>query len=295
VRLCIYRVRDGAKAPYRKKDFKTLLNHKTMAGLAAHVAQGIMTQRGIDRAAEVIRDHMRRAEYFNCVQLDVFATAFLRNCRNSEAARAAIENAAGIPINLLSAWDEAHLGFVGAASAEANMGDGVLIDIGGGSTELTRIIGGKDCDNISIAQGSLSSFSSHVLSILPTEREMDSIAREFQQRVQADEHYRNVRCSTVYGIGGSARGVAKIYGEAFLDGKHPDVMEPAQVKRILQLYLREPEAFAHLALKAVPDRIHTAIPGCIIVAELLADFDAQQLRICKGGVREGYLIDRLLR
>ena len=294
VRLCIYQVRDVSKKAYRKKDLKVLLNHKTMAGLAAHVDGGVMTKRGIERAAEVIRDHLARAEYFDCDRLDMFATAFLRNCSNSAKAKAAIEKAAGVPVNLLSAWDEAHLGFVGARCGEPGLDDGVLMDIGGGSTELTRVSGGRDFDNISIAQGSLSSFSNRVAGILPTEHEMYLIAKDLRAKVEADERYLDVRCDTVYGIGGSTRGIARVYGEAFLDGRKPDTLEPAMVERVLDLFRDQPQAFAHMALKAAPDRVHTVIPGCVIAAEVLRDLGAKRLRICKCGVREGYLIDRML-
>ena len=75
-------------------------------------------------------------------KMEVFATAVIRNALNCEEAVAAIEEAAELPISLLSATDEAHLGFVGATCDRA-IERGTLIDIGGGSTELTRIENGN--------------------------------------------------------------------------------------------------------------------------------------------------------
>jgi exopolyphosphatase/guanosine-5'-triphosphate,3'-diphosphate pyrophosphatase len=294
VRLCVYQVRSDAQPPFRKRDLKTLLNHKTMAGLASHVVDGSMTARGIERAAEAIRGHMQRADYFDCKQLAVFATAFLRNCDNSADARAAIETKAGIPVDLLSARDEAHLGYVGASCADEGMGEGVLVDIGGGSTEFTRISNSKDSDNISIPCGSLSSFSSRVAGIMPTEEEMNLIACDFRNEAMRRKQYRTMHCKTVYGIGGSMRAMAKLFGEAFCNGKKPDTLMAEDVERLLRLYRQTPDAFAHIALQAVPDRIHTVVPGCIITREITAGFAAQSIRICRGGVREGYLIERML-
>ena len=76
-------------------------------------------------------------------RIDVFATAVLRNISNSAQAIAAIEQGAGCSISLLSNADEAHLGFVGASS-RGTLDDGALIDIGGGSTEITVIENGID-------------------------------------------------------------------------------------------------------------------------------------------------------
>ena len=53
-------------------------------------------------------------------------------------------------------------------------------------------------------------------------------------------------------------------------------------------------AYAHSALKASAERIHTLTPGCVILEALLSGLGAQKLEICKFGVREGYLIERVL-
>lgn len=114
IRLVVYDVKDAHKRTYTSKDFKSLINDKVMAGLSAYVVDGAFTQDGIDRAISVLRGHAKRARYFNCEKMEVFATAVIRNASNCEEAVIAIEEGAELPISLLSAQDEAHLGFVGA-------------------------------------------------------------------------------------------------------------------------------------------------------------------------------------
>ena len=41
--------------------------------------------------------------------------------------------------------------------------------------------------------------------------------------------------------------------------------------------------------------MHPLVPGCIILGELFDACGAERLDVCKYGVREGYLIDRMLR
>ena len=161
IRLVVYDVKDAHKRTCTNKDFKSLINDKVMAGLSAYVVDGVFTQDGIDRAVSVLRGHAKRARYFDCEKMEVFATAVIRNALNCEEAVAAIEEAAELPISLLSATDEAHLGFVGATCDRA-VERGTLVDIGGGSTELTRIESSLDFDNASIGQGSLSSFAHYL-------------------------------------------------------------------------------------------------------------------------------------
>lgn len=293
IRLCIYEVDSPSKTTLQKKDVHTLLNYKIMAGLAAYVKDGAMTKKGVKRAINTINAHLRRASHFSCERIDIFATAVLRNCSNSTEATAAIEEGCSATITILSNWDEAHLGFIGA-SLEKPLENGTLIDIGGGSTELTRIAQKGDSDNISIPQGSLSSFALHVEGLLPTEQEMDAIARTFRTHL-ANTTRASYETTDLFGIGGAIRSAAKVYGDVFNDGARDSILLPQHIDAILTSYRRDPQVFAHRALKTIPDRIHTFIPGCIIIDELFTLCRAERLAIHKCGIREGYLIDRVLK
>ena len=294
IRLVVYDVKDAHTRTCTNKDFKSHINDKVMAGLSAYVVDGVFTQDGIDRAVSVLRGHAKRARYFDCEKMEVFATAVIRNALNCEEAVAAIEEAAELPISLLSATDEAHLGFVGATCDRA-VERGTLVDIGGGSTELTRIESSLDFDNASIGQGSLSSFAQHVRAILPTPGEMDAIAEAFRKRFAGLPDPDAYRSEALYGIGGSVRAAAKMHAQATGAAVRPKTMTKQQIHAILAWCRTDPDTFAHAALKASAERVHTLVPGCIILGELFDACGAERLDVCKYGVREGYLIDRMLR
>lgn len=293
IRLVVYEVKNDHLAAYTNRDFKSLINDKVMAGLAAYVEGGVFTQAGIDKAASVLRGHAKRAGYFGCVKLEVFATAVLRNATNCTEAVAAIEAASGLHISLLSARDEAHLGFVGA-TCDRCVERGTLVDIGGGSTELTRIEGGCDFDNASMGQGSLSSFTNHVRAILPTAAEMDAIASELRDHLASLPCAEAYHTEALFGIGGSVRAAAKMLAQAAGGIPRPKTMTAADIRAILEWCRSNPDAFAHTALKASAERIHTLVPGCVILLTLFEALGAQRLEVCKYGVREGYLIERML-
>lgn len=293
IRLVIYEVKENARAPYSKKDFRSLINEKKIAGLSAYVVDGAFTQAGIDKAVEVLSEHLRRAANFNCRSVSVFATAVLRNAENSDAAVRAISKAIGMPIDLISARDEAHLGFVGA-TCDRDIERGTLVDIGGGSTELTVIAGGEDSHCVSLRQGSVSSYAQFVDMILPTAEEMHEMEAAFKGRLDALGDLEPYRTGRLYGIGGATRAATKIYGTAFCSGVRPKTLELHQLDAVLTLLARDPHTFAHLAVKAAPDRLHTLVPGCVITLALMRELDVRTIEICKYGVREGYLIERVL-
>lgn len=293
IRLCVYDVNTTSPKSVGKKDLSILLNYKVMAGISSYIEDGVLSEKGIKKAARTIREQCQRAAYFTPEGVEVFATAVLRNCSNSAAAKDAIEEACGQSITLLTTEEEAHLGLVGAQTDGA-IEDAVVVDIGGGSTELTAMRNAAEQASASLPQGSLSSFSAFVRGILPTEMEEEEIARSFRDRLAALP-VGAFASQELVGIGGAIRSAAKVYGDCFCAGKRSNVLLLEHIEEILEAYHADAGTFMSRALQTIPDRIHTFIPGCILIKEVFSFTGARQLRIAKHGLREGYLIERILR
>lgn len=293
IRLVVYEVGDDKQSSYSCKDFKRIVNEKEMAGLAAFVEDGLFNEDGIDRAVGILKTLAKHAGYFNCKSLEVFATAVIRNARNCDAVMQTLRERTGLRVTLLSERDEAHLGFVGASCGKA-LTRGTLIDIGGGSTELSRIADAIDSDDISIGQGSLSSFATCVSSILPTADEMEAVAEAFRAKLTRIGDLSPYRANILYGVGGSARAATKIVAQVQGLSSKPRTIGAGDVAQVLDACRTGDASFAHCALKASAERVHTMIPGCIIISELFSALGANRLEVCKYGVREGYLIERVL-
>ncbi len=294
VRLVIYSVNEQSCEPYTKKDFRYIIDEKEVAGLSAYVQDGIFTEDGIAKATQVLKEHLRCVNNFDCKQVCIFATAVLRNCINSKEATRSISKAIKKPIDILSARDEAHLGFIGA-TCDRNIGRGTLIDIGGGSTELSHIVHNNDINGVSVPQGSVSSYAKFVNKILPTRKEMHTIETAFRRRLVKIKNLKDYHTKRLYGIGGAPRAALRIYQAAFGKNQRQKTLTIDQIHEVLTLLANDPHDFSHIAIKAVPDRLHTLIPGCLIIITLLREFKAESIEICKHGVREGYLIERILK
>ena len=292
IRLCIYALPDVPSDSLTKKDITVLLNYKEMAGISSYVKNGKLSEKGIKKASRILREQIERASYFSPDAVRVFATAVLRNAKNSESAKQAIEKNCGVPITLLTNEEEALLGLAGA-SLDGSIETATLVDIGGGSTELTALSKGKLQAATSLPLGSLSSFTQYVSGILPSTSEMEAIAEAFDA-LYADLPETVFEHKELVGIGGAIRSAAKVYGDVFREGKRSSELLPEQLDEILAAYSRDPDAFMIKALQTIPDRIHTFIPGCVIIARVFALTGAHRLRIAKHGVREGFLIERIL-
>ncbi len=292
IRLAVFDVERHFGKRLEPNEFREILDEKAVAGLSAYVVGGALSQAGVQKAVDVLGKHLTSARNIDCKKVHVFATAVLRNCSNSAQVVSAIEEGTGLPIDLISGRDEAHLGFVGASIGQ-HMDEGLLVDIGGGSTELTRIEGGRDRDNVSLAQGSVSSYAQFVSMVLPTAEECAQIRKAFTEQL-AGLRKPVAPAPQAYGIGGSVRAVSKMSAALAGRGKALKQLSPNEIDAMFDLLEREPTQFAHLAVKAVPDRLHSMVPGALILREALRAAGAETLTLCKYGVREGYLAERVL-
>lgn len=289
VRLVVYEPKPSNAA----KPFRTLIDEKKMAGLAAYVNNGVFTEAGIKRAESVLGDLLRLADNLGCSRTDIFATAVLRNCANSEAAASAIEAAIDYPLSVLPARDEAHLGFVGASIGNS-LTAGTLVDIGGGSTELTALGPDGDHAGASIPFGCVLAYANYVRTVLPTPAECRIMGDAFRREVEALPNKDGYRSERLYGIGGSVRAVAKMLAAISADGVRPSVIARGDLEGLFDLLQGDAPTFAHRAVKAAPERIHSLVPGMVILRTLTEELQAAEVVPCKYGIREGYLITHML-
>ncbi len=287
VRLCVYDVSSD------KKRFKTIVNRKITAGLASYVENGVLSDRGIQVAATSVRRCLKRASRLDASRVDVFATAALRNISNSVEAIAAVEKGAACTVTLLTDKDEAHLGFVGA-SYEGVLDNGVLVDIGGGSVEATLVADEHDVMCASLPLGSLSAYKKHVADILPTPEELLAIRKDLSQLLSVElDGIAAHRVKRLFGIGGSIRAIAKVNALLRSEATVTEITR-AHAETLLGEVTGSRRAFIDAVLYISPERLHTISCGLAILVELFERFDAQTLRVCEHGVREGFLIERVL-
>ena len=146
--------------------FTILFKDKVMAGLAGYVEDGNLSLDGIARAVLGLLSFRNTLEALSIAQVSVFATASLRNIRNTEQAVNTIQRATGFSIEVISGEEEARYGYAGAME-ELDLADGVFVDIGGASTEVVRFAKGKLETADSCPVGSLKLYRDWVKKILP--------------------------------------------------------------------------------------------------------------------------------
>lgn len=287
VRLSVFRVEDG-KA-------QNLFNEKQTVGLAGYRKDGRMTEEGIRALIETLSHFAFILDQLGDIHhTHAIATASIRNVSNSEEVLRRVKETLGMDIEILSGEEEAHLAYVGAAGTVEGHKDGVLTDIGGGSTEIVLFREGQVVDSASLDIGSLSVFRDYVGGLFLTNDERKAMDERLKFLLNAQAVERG-RYPILCAVGGSARATLKMYNTLFDEHPGNDEMNPDDLKTLMKhlLDIGDKEKM-EIILKVKADRIHTLLPGLSILYRIAKYFHVDTIAVSQTGIREGYVISRII-
>lgn len=284
VRLSIYKCEGG--------EIRLLMNRKVMAGLAGYVRHGALTPEGIEVACQTLQGYRSLMDNLELPDLRVFATASLRNISNTEEAVGAVMAATGLQVDVLSGREEAELSFRGAIQ-NAGLYNGLLVDLGGGSTELVSYRNRTIQSACSLSVGSLSLFSRYVEKLFPNKEERKNIRQAVRSQL---EQFSAPQSPTrhICGVGGTIRAACKVANAMFTRPAGDRSLDRDELKEMLRRLKKPGKDELRLLLKTVPDRIHTITPGLLALDTIAKAYQAQTITASACGVREGYLLSRVL-
>lgn len=286
VRLSVYKqVKDKAVH---------LFSEKEQASLRNYVKKGNLTDKGIDRLIATLRRFNSIISNFDDIDsVHPFATATIRDVANRSEILKRVKDELGLEIEILSGEDEARLSFIGA-SKSVDVSEGILTDIGGGSSEVVIIDQGKVIKSTSLSIGSLSAFNEYVTGLFTNKKEKKAIDNAVKLLLAENKMYREKQ-SNLSAVGGSARASLKFYNEYYNLSNYNSTMDAKKfnkmVKEILEMDDRD---ILDRILEIKPDRVHTLIPGMVILNRLAKYFYVNEINISQTGVREGYVYSKLL-
>ncbi|MGL5541104.1 MAG: hypothetical protein ACRDBX_05675 [Erysipelotrichaceae bacterium] len=286
IRLSIYQIEANT--------ISLLFNKKTMAGLAGYVNNGSMSEKGVELAIDTLKEYKRIVDTFQVGDMVVFATASLRNVKNSQQVVSEIEQAVGVSIDLISGKEEARLDFVGVTQL-LDVKEGLIVDIGGGSTELVVYQNNEIISSTSIPIGSLSLWHRFVKEIVPSEKEIKQMKAFIKHELLKNNEVQSGTYPTLCGVGGTIRAMRKINNDFFDLNKNNNEMELENVKNILDLYLNFDSHITKQILRLAPERINSFIPGLLILRMIGKYYGCERIVVSDYGVREGYLKDRFMK
>lgn len=284
IRLTLYEIENGS--------FKILFREKIMAGLAGYVENSALSAEGVECACAGLLTFRSILQTLHIEHISVFATASLRNISNTQQALGIIRAATGYSVEVLSGESEALLGYAGAMQ-ELHLRSGAFLDIGGASTEIVTFDEGKPVDFASFPIGSLSLYRRCVKRILPGQGSLKRLQQEIDKTIQPG-HAALAERPLLVGVGGTARAAFKLAQHYYKISNDCHTITAGQLNGLCSFLCSGKKEASNLILRLEAERIHTLVPGVLILQHIFQLFGAQQLIISKYGVREGYLCKKIL-
>lgn len=290
VRMAVYDISPAGGA-------EMLLKKKHVVGLAGYVKDGRMTQAGIDKAVEILQEFRAFLACFHIDHVCAFTTAALRNASNSREAVAEIERRTGLAIRVITGDEEATFDFIGATHGLAGE-SGLLVDIGGGSTELVAFAAGRIERKVSLPLGATALAARFSTEVLPSRAECAAMRAEAQEVLAGASSFARIQAPVLCGIGGTFKSGLALYRAVYGKSAGDDLtMEAARLPELIERFVRDralPQEDVVLLMRAVPDRLPTILPGLVVADVIAKRFGAQRITYSDSGVREGFIYSEII-
>ncbi|BEV00594.1 Ppx/GppA family phosphatase [Novosphingobium olei] len=275
VRLVIYG--GPARAP------AVLHNEKVTARLGKAVAEtGLLSEKARNAALASLRRYRALLRLKGVEQIEVVATAAVRDAANGQEFLAAVE-AMGFAPRLLSGEEEAVTSAHGVIGAFPQA-KGVVGDLGGGSLELVDIENGQCRHGISMPLGTLR------LPALRAEGEVAFARKVAKALTKAD--WQVEPGSTLYLVGGSLRAFARYAMDHAgwpIDDPHGFAIDAAAADKLARPLARvSPENLAPIA-NVSASRLAGLPDAAALISVLVKTLQPSRLVFSAWGLREGLL------
>jgi exopolyphosphatase/guanosine-5'-triphosphate,3'-diphosphate pyrophosphatase len=264
-------------------DGETVFSERTLLGLGAAVERyGTIPEAKLAEVAACVAGYVRQGRGHGAANLEVLVTSPGRQATNGDDLVKRLERATHVPVRLLTAVDEARLGFAGAVAAtHIPPGRTVgVVDVGGGSAQIavgTRRDGPTWMRSIDIGSMRL---TSRCVRNDPPERDELSAMRTEVARYLNDITPPQPRVALA--VGGSARNLRKVAGTSRLG--------PDELAAAIELLLSTSAAALMRRFDIDPGRVRTLLAGAVIL-EGIRELLGTGFKVVRAGVREGAVLE----
>lgn len=265
-----------------------LYNSAVFANLAGYITHGRLSQEGISAASDAVNKHCKTAEAYGC-KPHVFATAAIRNAENTEEICACIKAKTGAEVDVLSGEEEAYLSFYGAA-ADFPCQDGVMADVGGGSSEIIVFANKLPIAARSVPLGSLKAFRTYVHASLPNRQEVDAIRSAILNALSDEPAFCKGTEQNLCIVGGCVEAANKLVPALLGESS----FTPKAIDQMLERMTAAPDVCEPVIKTIAPNRVQTIAPAMAIYSAVGSFFGAKRLYCSDKGIKEGYILTKLI-
>ena len=278
-RFLLVRIRHG-------KGFRVLDEERAQTRLGSGRARAL-SSRAVHQTLGAAREFVAHAAARGATRVVVIATAAVREASNGAHLLAPLRQVEGTEVRVLSWHEEARLGARAALGWRA-LRQGTVIDLGGGSLQVTRVEDGHVLPLVSAPLGVVRTTGRFIRHDPPTEAEIARLQREVIGELKTTL----TSCpAPLVGLGGTIRALGRIRAAAEGRPGRRERLSLGELTSLRQALARSPlhERQRLRGLKA--DRADVIVAGAVVLETLMVLGGYPALHVCPRGVCHGVLLD----
>jgi exopolyphosphatase / guanosine-5'-triphosphate,3'-diphosphate pyrophosphatase len=281
--------------------FDVIDREKEMVRLGAGGLDGrALTPEAVHTALQVLAKFRRLAESHRVDEIVAVATSAVREAENGGEFLKAIAGQTGIRARVISGTEEARLIHLAAAYGVSRPGEvTVVVDIGGGSIEITRGAGATIDTARSFKLGVIRLTERFVKSDPMSPRDERKLERHIEEELE--EYLTEIVTSgfdRVIGTSGTILSLGAVAAAESGGAAAPlrNRRVPAKQLRRVRRTLASLEIEKRVRVPGLdPRRADIAVAGAVLLDTILRRLDATEITLCDLSLREGLVLDYIAR
>jgi exopolyphosphatase / guanosine-5'-triphosphate,3'-diphosphate pyrophosphatase len=284
-RLLVADVAEGKVAPVERRSRVTRL------GRGVDLS-GRLSAEAIEEACGTIGEYVSTYQELGAESVAAIATSAVRDAENGGAFVAELRERFALSARVLDGEEEARLTYLGATSERAPTEPTLVVDIGGGSTELIVGTGTEISFHTSLQAGVVRHSERHIASDPPTVVELEALASDVRGLIEAAVG-NGVEARAGIAVAGTPTSLAAIeMGLQPYDPErvHGHVLSLTSIQRMLS-QLASTSLAQRVEIPGLhPDRAPTIVAGIVILIETMRAFGLERIEASEHDILYGTAI-----
>ncbi len=273
-----------------RRRLKVLHEDREVTRLGESVFQsGMLDPATMEHTVKVLRRFHKATQQFGADEVRVVATSATRDARNSAAFMQWVHAATGWRVQVISGLEEGRLIHLGVTThTDIKAGRMLLIDLGGGSCELTVSTKQQIEHMVSLPLGAVRLTRDFLVHDPPTQNEVERLKAFIQEEiVRVEPGLRKGKVNATIATSGTPAALADMWSKA---NKRATTTVPREALLRMTKKLTKMTVTQRRAVKGIgPKRAEIIIPGAWVFSELLSRLQLTSFRYVPYGLRDGML------
>jgi exopolyphosphatase/guanosine-5'-triphosphate,3'-diphosphate pyrophosphatase len=276
--------------------FKLVDEIKETVRLVEGASDNVLQPAPIERAVKALQMFSNYARATDVPQVIGVATSAVRDAHNQDEVLRRIADETALKFCVLSGEEEAYYGYLGAINS-LTLQDGFIIDIGGGSAQVSLVRGRGLVQATSMPIGAVRMTERFFRSDPPAKSEWQALKEHLSRLFRDLDWFKCAPGMQLVGMGGTIRNLANIdqHLRSYpLERLHAYQLDRDRLELVID-ELRKRTIKQRMDVPGINDeRADVILAGALVLRQLMRHSKADSIQISGEGLREGVFYEQFL-